>query len=67
MTGKKPLELIRKRDKMYKELEFEIKEYSDNQIIKLMIKYPSLIIRPIILVEKKAFVGKESVENLKES
>lgn len=65
MTGMKPEELIRKRDKMYKELEFGLKKYSDDQIIKLMVRHPGLIMRPIIIAEKRAFVGKTSVENLK--
>ena len=67
ITGMKPIELIRKRDKMYKELEFEKKKYSDSQVIKLMIKYPGLITRPIIISEYKAYVGKTSVENLKKN
>jgi len=65
MTGSKPIELVRKRDKMYKELEFETKKYSDEQVIKLMVKHPGLITRPIIITESKAYAGKTSVENLK--
>ena len=63
MTGKKPFEMLRKRDKMYKELEKN--EKTDTQIIKLMVKYPGLILRPIIIVKNKAFVGKVDVKNLK--
>ena len=65
MTGKKPSELLRKRDKMYKELDFENKKKTDSQIIKLMVKHPGLILRPIILTKNKAFVGKVDVKNLK--
>jgi arsenate reductase len=65
MTGKKPVELLRKRDKMYKELDFENKKKTDSQIIKLMVKHPGLILRPIILTKNKAFVGKVDVKNLK--
>ena len=65
MTGKKPLELLRKRDKMYKELDFESNKKTDNQIIKLMIKYPGLILRPIVIVKNKAHVGKINVKDLK--
>lgn len=65
MTGKKPSELIRKRDKMYKELDLENSKKTDAQIIKLMIKYPGLILRPIIISKNKAFVGKIDVKNLK--
>ncbi|NNM36371.1 MAG: arsenate reductase, partial [Nitrosopumilus sp.] len=49
MTGKKPSELLRKRDKMFKELDLENKKKTDAQIIKLMVKYPGLILRPIII------------------
>lgn len=66
MTGMKPIQLIRKKDKMYKELQFETKKYTDSQIIKTMIKYPGLIIRPIIISKNKAYVGKASIENLKD-
>lgn len=65
MTGKKPSELLRKRDKMYKELDLENGKKTDNQIIKLMIKYPGLLLRPIIVTKNKAFVGKVDVKNLK--
>jgi arsenate reductase len=65
MTGKKPLELIRKRDKMYKELNLENDKKTDVQLIKLMIKYPGLILRPITIVKNKAYVGKINVKNLK--
>ena len=65
MTGKKPSELLRKRDKMYKELDLENKKKTDTQMIKLMVKYPGLILRPIIVTKNKAFVGKVDVKNLK--
>ena len=65
MTGKKPSELLRKRDKMYKELDFENDKKTDNQIIKLMVKHPGLLLRPIIVTKNKAFVGKVDMKNLK--
>ncbi|MDH3853883.1 MAG: arsenate reductase, partial [Nitrosopumilus sp.] len=58
MTGKKPSELLRKRDKMYKELDLENDKKTDSQIIKLMVKHPGLLLRPIIVTKNKAFVGK---------
>ena len=58
MTGKKPSELIRKRDKMYKQLDLENNKKTEQEIIKLMVKYPGLITRPIIVTQKTAFVGK---------
>ena len=65
MTGKKPSELLRKRDKIYKELDLENNKKTDSQIIKLMVKHPGLILRPIIISKNKAFVGKMDVKNLK--
>jgi len=65
MTGKKPSELIRKRDKMFKELNLENTKKTDSQIIKLMVKYPGLILRPIVIIKNKAFVGKIDVKSLK--
>ena len=65
MTGKKPSELLRKRDKMYKELDLENNKKTDAQIIKLMVKYPGLILRPIVISKNKAFVGKIDVKKIK--
>ncbi len=65
MTGKKPSELLRKRDKIYKEIDFDNNKKTDSQIIKLMVKYPGLILRPIVITKNKAFVGKIDAKNLK--
>ena len=65
MTGKKSQEMLRKRDKMYKELDLENIKKTDAQIIKLMVKYPGLILRPIVITKNKAHVGKIDVKDLK--
>jgi len=65
MTGKKPHEMLRKRDKMYKELELDDIKKTDSQLIKLMVKYPGLILRPIVIIKNKAHVGKIDVKDLK--
>lgn len=65
MAGKKPSELLRKRDKMYKELDLENNKKTDAQIIKLMVKYPGLILRPIIISNNKAYVGKIDAAKIK--
>ena len=65
MTGKKPQEMLRKRDKMYKELDLENIKKTDIQLIKLMIKYPGLILRPIVITKNKAHVGKIDAKDLK--
>ena len=65
LSGKTAREILRKRDKMYKELELESKNPTDNQIIKLMIKYPGLIQRPIIIKKNMVLIGKTDTKNLK--
>jgi len=65
MTGKQPSELLRKRDKMFKELDLGNSKKSDSQIIKLMIKHPGLIIRPIIISGNNVLIGKIDSKNLK--
>ena len=44
----KPSELMRKKDKIYKELDIKNKSYTEAQILNLMLKYPDLIERPIV-------------------
>jgi len=65
MTGKKPQEMLRKRDKMYKELDLDNIKKTDIQLIKLMVKYPGLILRPIVITKNKAHVGKIDAKDLK--
>ena len=65
MAEKKPSELLRKRDKIYKELDLGSNKKTDKQLIKLMVKYPGLILRPIVIIKNKAFVGKIDVKSLK--
>ncbi len=65
MSGKTPSEFLRKRDKMFKELDLGNSKKTDSQIIKLMVKYPGLIMRPIVISGIKAFVGKFDSKNLK--
>ena len=65
LIGKPPYEILRKRDKMYKELDLENKKLSNSEIIKLMVKYPGLIQRPIIIKKNIATIGKTDVKKLK--
>ena len=64
LTGKKPSELLRKRDKMYKELDLKNTKKTEQEIVKFMVKYPGLILRPIIINNNKAFVGKVDVKSI---
>lgn len=65
-SGKKPREMLRKRDKMYRELGIEGGKYSDSQIIRLMSENPGLIMRPIITItaKNKVCVGKAGAAGL---
>ena len=65
MTGKKPTELLRKRDKTYKEMKLDQNKKTDSEIIKLMVKHPGLILRPIIILKDKALVGKVDPKKIK--
>jgi arsenate reductase len=64
LTGKKPSELLRKRDKKYKEMNLSENKKTDSQIIKLMVKHPGLILRPIIILKDRAIVGKTDLKKI---
>ena len=51
-------ELLRKREKAYKELDFKNKNYTQTEIIEFMVNDPSLIERPIIEKGDKAVVAR---------
>ena len=50
-------DLLRKKDKMYKELKLEQKNYTEDELVALMAKYPGLILRPIIVRGNKAVIA----------
>ncbi len=58
-------ELLRKKDPVYKELKFEEKNYTDEQIVDLMAIYPDLIERPIVEKGDRAILARPA-EKLKE-
>ncbi len=60
--GIKPIQLIRKTEKIFKE-NFKGKTLSDKEWIQTMVKYPKLIERPILIDQKKAAIGRPP-ENL---
>lgn len=57
MAGISAKYALRKKDKMYKELKLEQKDYSDEELIALMEKYPGLILRPIMVKGNKAVIA----------
>ena len=54
----KPSELLRKNEKAYKELDIKNKNYTEEQILKLMIKNPDLVQRPIVEKGSKAILAR---------
>ena len=59
------VEFLRKRDKIYKELDLGNSKKTNSEIIKLMVKNPGLIKRPIILKKNQVFVGKMDINKIK--
>ena len=53
-----PSELLRKNEKAYKELDFKNKNYTEPQILTMMINNPDLVQRPIIEKGKKAILAR---------
>ena len=52
----KPSELLRKKEKVYKDLKFKEKNYTEEKILDLMIKHPDLVQRPIMEKGNKAIL-----------
>lgn len=56
MLNLKPIQLIRVKEEVFKE--FKNKELTDPQYMELMVKYPILIERPIVIKGNKAIIGR---------
>ena len=54
----KPRELLRKTESLYKKYDLDNNISDDSEIIKLMIKNPILIERPIVIMDKRAIIGR---------
>jgi arsenate reductase (glutaredoxin) len=61
----KPSELLRKNEKIYKDLRFKEKNYTETQILDLMIKFPDLVQRPIVEMEEQTILARPA-EKIKE-
>jgi arsenate reductase len=60
-----PMELVRKGEAIWKE-NYEGKELSDTDVVAAMSQHPKLIERPIVVLGKKAVIGRplENIEKL---
>ncbi len=57
LLGSTPAELIRKNESVWKE-NFKEKDLNDTELIKVMVKNPILIERPIVIKDNKAVLGR---------
>ena len=60
--GIPPRDLLRKNEKIYKELGLSKKELSDTQIIDLMVKHPDLLQRPIVIKGDEVVLARPAEE-----
>ncbi|BAN68692.1 arsenate reductase (glutaredoxin) [endosymbiont of unidentified scaly snail isolate Monju] len=58
MLGLRPRDLMRKREPEYKASGADDPSLSDDELIALMVKYPKLIERPIVVHDGKAALGR---------
>lgn len=61
----KPRDLLRKSEPVYKELGLANDEFSDSELIGLMVEHPDLLQRPIVERGDRAVLGRPT-ENVKE-
>ena len=60
----KPCELLRTSESIYRELGLGKKEFTDDEIISMMVRHPDLIQRPIVERGDRAVLGRPT-ENVK--
>ena len=60
----KPRELLRTGESIYRELELRKKDFSDDEIISLMVAHPDLMQRPIVERGDRTVLGRPT-ENVK--
>tara|TARA_R110000751_G_scaffold38042_2_gene91618 strand:+ start:3377 stop:3721 length:345 start_codon:yes stop_codon:yes gene_type:complete len=61
--GIKPIELVRKGETIWKE-KYKNENFSDKELIELMVQNPKLIERPIVVLDNEAVIGRPP-ENIK--
>jgi arsenate reductase len=60
MAGLSAIDVLRKKDKMYKELKLDQKKYTENEVIEIIAKYPGLLLRPIIVMGNKVIIANKT-------
>jgi arsenate reductase (glutaredoxin) len=65
-AGLSPKDVLRTKEDTYKELELAKKDLSDDALLDLMVKYPDLIQRPLVVKDDKAMLARpaETVKTL---
>ncbi|NOS79391.1 MAG: arsenate reductase (glutaredoxin) [Nitrospira sp.] len=65
-AGLFPKDVLRTKEDIYKELGLAKKELSDDALLDLMVKYPDLIQRPLVVKDDKALLARpaETVKTL---
>lgn len=58
LLGIEPRELMRTKEKIYKEANLKDPKLSTDQLIQAMVQHPELIERPIVIVNGKAVLGR---------
>jgi arsenate reductase (glutaredoxin) len=61
----KPRDVLRKSERVYKELGLAADKFSDGELVALMIEHPDLLQRPIVERGDRAVLGRPT-ENVKE-
>lgn len=56
ILGIKPIELVRQQEEEFKG--YENQDLSDEEVFNLLIKYPRLIERPIVISDNRAILGR---------
>ena len=56
MLGIKPIELVRQQEEEF--IGYKNKDLNDEEVFNLLIKYPKLIERPIVVSDNKAILGR---------
>lgn len=60
MAGLSAMVVLRKKDKMYKELKLDQKKYTENELIEIIAKHLGLLLRPIIMKGNRVVIANKA-------